>query len=528
MSERWRRGSMFVAVVLAAVSLCAKPAEGADAAALAREANTALRTAQGAMFNGKLDEAAATLEKAEGLVRELKAADPAHAQAASLEQRCAKLKKDIESRQARAAGAAAPSSPAAAPSAPAAAPAAATPVAAPAGAAATGKLPAGASYRLREAGRSLTEAERAVGSPTASADWRTQSAKAGIKAAQEKLQEIREQFGDQAPADHPDIRAVEERIAAIEKQIAGVAAGAAAAQQAGEAAKTESARWEARLSPYVLGPGRQGHDKEKWMPASAPRNLEDLARAINLQREAGGVLAEYEKAGLKSPGDMLAEHARQLQYALKSFAESHQAFVEESVKAAEEQLAQQDRFVKTQESKTAGGAEPPLTLQKDQLGDSHAKIDLAAALVAADDARIKALRARLADIERRDAAIRKARVAHTRLTPDRYSGRDLKELKGKAEGIVEEAIKGAKVLRATIISQDWKEESVIEPTDTTHTALRFRTTRSVTAQVAAKAGGEVKLYTLDISKDRRSDGSWGALYGHIMFTDPILEENVNK
>jgi hypothetical protein len=67
---------------------------------------------------------------------------------------------------------------------------------------------------------------------------------------------------------------------------------------------------------------------------------------------------------------------------------------------------------------------------------------------------------------------------------------------------------------------------VIEATDTTHTALRYRTTRSVTAQVAAKRSGAVQLHTLDLSQDRQSDGAWGPLYGHIMFTDAMLEKNV--
>lgn len=53
-------------------------------------------------------------------------------------------------------------------------------------------------------------------------------------------------------------------------------------------------------------------------------------------------------------------------------------------------------------------------------------------------------------------------------------------------------------------------------------------TRSVTVEIAAKKADGAFLYTLDIGKDWRTDGSWGGLYGHIMFTRPILEENVAK
>ncbi|MGD8284074.1 MAG: hypothetical protein PVG08_08200, partial [Desulfobacterales bacterium] len=59
-------------------------------------------------------------------------------------------------------------------------------------------------------------------------------------------------------------------------------------------------------------------------------------------------------------------------------------------------------------------------------------------------------------------------------------------------------------------------------------ALRHRVTRSVSTQVAGKLDGETTLYTIHIAKDRRTDGSWGQLHGHIMFEDPILEKNVQK
>ena len=50
---------------------------------------------------------------------------------------------------------------------------------------------------------------------------------------------------------------------------------------------------------------------------------------------------------------------------------------------------------------------------------------------------------------------------------------------------------------------------------------------SVTVQIGATAsGGSASVYTLDISKDKRSDGSFGELYGHVMYQDPILPENI--
>ena len=48
----------------------------------------------------------------------------------------------------------------------------------------------------------------------------------------------------------------------------------------------------------------------------------------------------------------------------------------------------------------------------------------------------------------------------------------------------------------------------------------------MTAQVAARYNANAKLYTLDLSQDRLSGGGWAATKGHVMFTDPMLEENV--
>jgi len=123
--------------------------------------------------------------------------------------------------------------------------------------------------------------------------------------------------------------------------------------------------------------------------------------------------------------------------------------------------------------------------------------------------------------------ISEAIVEQTFMTPDRYAGADMAALKGKAGQIVAAKHPGAAALRVTVISPDWKEQTLVEYTDSTRTALRVRTTRSVTAQVAAKTNGSVRLHTVDISRDRRADGSFGELYGHIMFTDAMLEKNVN-
>jgi len=85
------------------------------------------------------------------------------------------------------------------------------------------------------------------------------------------------------------------------------------------------------------------------------------------------------------------------------------------------------------------------------------------------------------------------------------------------------------ILRITLPAEAWQEESVIEWTDTTRTQLRHRVTRFMTAQAAAKAAdGKVYLHGVHLANDRQSDGSWGPLHGHIMWSDWIAEQNVDK
>lgn len=115
------------------------------------------------------------------------------------------------------------------------------------------------------------------------------------------------------------------------------------------------------------------------------------------------------------------------------------------------------------------------------------------------------------------------------MIPDRYKGKEIDTLKTKANELQKKKHADAKILRTTIISPDWKEENVVEYTDTTRTAIHQRITRNVHAQVAAKVGNEVLLYTVYIGKNKRSDDTWGELFGNLHQTaDRMLEENVNK
>ena len=84
----------------------------------------------------------------------------------------------------------------------------------------------------------------------------------------------------------------------------------------------------------------------------------------------------------------------------------------------------------------------------------------------------------------------------------------------------------AEILRVMLIKADWRVESITEFSDTSRTKLRHRTTHWLPAQVAAKIGDDVLLYTVHIAKNEQRDG-FGPLYGN---TEPyphrMLERNL--
>ncbi len=157
----------------------------------------------------------------------------------------------------------------------------------------------------------------------------------------------------------------------------------------------------------------------------------------------------------------------------------------------------------------------------------HKALERYAGTVAVDDPKLASLSEKMALIEKTDGENRAVRAKRTFMAPDRYSGSDAEALRQKSNDIVKE--KSAGILRVTLPAEDWKEKQGWEWTDTTKTASRYRVTKSMTTQVASKGGdGRVYLNRVHLASDRKSDGSWGPLYGHIMWSDWIAAENVNK
>jgi hypothetical protein len=390
-------------------------------------------------------------------------------------------------------------------------------------------LPSNVAFHLKEVARTVEQAERALGG-SASEQWKIETAQASATEARAKMAEIEQRYGGKYPPSHPDIVAMQNRIAALEAAAGGRAAAvqeaqAVSAQQAA-AAGAASGDWLARLGPFVTGMGRPGYDGAKYLIPSATQEAEEMQKRLGIYAAAAAALAAYRQANLGvQETDELRQIAADLETALRQFVESCVQYADQDLAGADSAIQGLEEFVREQEVHMAA-AEPVLFPDRFSLESAQGILDRAARLAKNDDPRLTGLRLRMEALKKADSRLRAARAADTRLRPDAYAGSDAAELKQFAEQVVSHAQPGIRLLKTAMVSPDWTEESVVEWTDTTQTALRQRTTRSLTAQVAGRVNAETRLYTVYLGQDRLSNGAWGPTAGHVMFTDPMLGENV--
>lgn len=489
-----------------------------DVKTLAKEANNELRNSQKMMFNGKMEEAQEHLNNAAELIEKIKTLDPNFNQLKSLERKYEKQKKDLEKRLGKKTSSG--TKPATQPKE----------TGKPSG---SNKLPGGVTHRLKDIDRILQRGDRVLTKKTtASDDWKAKELESVIAQANGIMDEIMKRYGDQIPPDHPEMKEIQDKITAFQGKLnefkGQVAEQKSQAAQAQAKREAQSQEWFTKIKPYITGLGQPGYDEAKYLIPSGTENVEELLRRKGIYDEAAALFAEYKKADFpQGKTDELEQAEKDLVYALDGFTEGYNMTVEGFFTKAAQQIEHAEQWLINQEAKDDGKSQPVM-LHKNVITGIKNALTAFAATAPENDPRVKELNEKLAAIEKRAGKLRQLNKERILMTPDQFTGPELEELKSKAVEILQEAYSDANVLRTTIISKDWKEEQVLEYTDTTKTVLRYRVTRSVTAQIAGKRGNEVFLYTIDISKDKQSDDSWGNLYGHIMFIDPMLEENVNK
>jgi uncharacterized protein (DUF3820 family) len=284
--------------------------------------------------------------------------------------------------------------------------------------------------------------------------------------------------------------------------------------------------WVDKLRPYAdVGAGSQ-----KYLVTGVTLSESDIQNRAALLKEAQTLWSEYEKAEfplgktarLLDLEETMQKRFKEMPEDLRRSRTLVSGDIEKEFDRILSYLAQ-DTGWKNDKTK-----KPNIVMERDVTPLQKA-IDRYAGTVDAGDAKLATLKQKLAQVKQQDRNNRAMRAERTFMNPDRFKGDGIDELRQKAEEIVKEKSSDGKALRITLPAEAWKEESVIEWTDTSHTQLRHRVTRSMTAQAAAKAAdGKVYLHGVHLANNRQSDGSWGPLHGHIMWSDWMAEPNVNK
>jgi len=502
---------MLVVIVLAAVAsvVCINVY-----AATAKDVNKQFRTAKGLYFNGQAKEAHTALTIAEKMATEIMAGgDNAEiSKVKRLAGQIKKLRKDIDKKLGKSISGPAASSSGADYS-----------VNKDKG---SGALPSHVASDLKMVERYMTSAQKSLDSGDA------RNAKRSISNARKKFEQTATRKKKHFPPDHPEYIAMQSRIDKLSQALTALEKGAAqkdaAAAEASAEYQAESDKWVAVFKPYVTGKGRPEYDPDRYFVASFTEDQKEMAKQTRI---FGLVSADRQAYGKSNLGDNATEELRliirDVDHALQTFKESTAMMADVKLKAAERHINYISDWLQ-KESQKSGSDELPNSMNKLTFQNARRDLDGAARLMGEADPRVSKLESQYQAALVQDAKLARIRVEKTRMIGDKFAGPELEKLRTKTNKVLTQAKSGVNILRTTVVSSDWQEENVIEWTDTSRTVLRHRITRSVSTQAAGKLGSETTLYTIHIAKDRRTDGSWSPLRGHIMFEDPILEENVDK
>jgi hypothetical protein len=293
------------------------------------------------------------------------------------------------------------------------------------------------------------------------------------------------------------------------------------------ARQEESCRpWVEKLRAYV----EVGAGARKYLSVGVTVSETEIQERAALLEEAKALWPEYQKAKFphgKTPRLLSLEE--KLQQRFKEVPEALQrsrALVSGDIEKEFDRIL--NYLAKDTGWQNDPAKKPNIAMERDVKPLPKA-LERYAGTVEPDDAKLTTLKQKLTQIQKQDRKNRAICAERTYMLPDRFKGDDADALRQKVEEIVKEKSATGKALRITLPAEDWKQENVIEWTDTTHTALRHRNTRFMTAQAAAKAAdGKVYLHGVHVASDRGADGAWGPLRGHIMWSDWMAEKNVNK
>ena len=290
--------------------------------------------------------------------------------------------------------------------------------------------------------------------------------------------------------------------------------------------KTQPDIWVDKLIAYTAPPDNEKHNPDKYFLPAYTEDEEAMNHRMKVYAEAFNLFSEYRKAEFPNG------KTEDLERIAMDLEKNLDVFKKELLYDANRYIKEAEREIRSSVSRLARNIrlkpdKKPVVLNDAVLTGIYKKIRYAKNLFPGDP-RIDDLNNQFDALKNEQRKWRGKMIDETLMLPDKFEDRGSADIKKQAELIVKRQFRAANVLRVNVIDPDWKEERVVEFTDTNQTSVRYRVTRTVTAQVAAGNRGECFLYSVNIAKDRLSTGGWSDLYGDIIFTDKILEENLDK
>ena len=501
-------------VLLCVLFLANLPALAQDVKVLSSDIKKELRTAKSLMFKGKAEEALGLLDGIQGKIDQLKSADPKHSSIKGIERDYDKLKKDLSRRIGKDTGT----------------PKAEESVDSKAATGKSDKSKSAAARYVRKMDEAMKGVDRSLGSKSGTPESRIKAARYEMKKVEGYWNDLQKKYPD--TLGQPDVLAAKGRMDAYYDKIVAdekaVSQANAKKDQTAAMKKAGSDEWIAKLTPYVRVRGQQGYVPEKEFIASYTEDPKDMDQRMKLYVEASNLFTEYQKTQFpEGKTDELLDLEKKLAYKLKTYNEELKMAADRYFEKAASEIKRGKSNLDKNEERTKDGKTKPILLHALVLNGIARDIAWTENLMPGDS-RIPELKKEFEALQKEQGRWREKMIESTVMISHKFNGKESSALKEMSENIVKNKFSDAKILRVNVISSDWKEERALEYTDTTKTAIRYRITRSVTGQAAAKRGGDCFLYTIYIGKDRRSDGSWSQYYGHIMFADRMLEKNVNK
>ncbi len=323
------------------------------------------------------------------------------------------------------------------------------------------------------------------------------------------FREIDSQYGGQFDVDHPEYA---EMKAWVEQTLADIEVGKAAAQVEQErldrertAREAASNDWEERLKALKPFGKRTGE-------------IEDLLEQETAFAEAITLFATFRAVDFpfgKTYG--LEQVEKGLEEGLQGFpaflAKAREAFLQEALQHLEQRAAGLERVLEGRPSfmspKSVAGTEEFLGRFLPLFPDGSP-----------ENARIMAL---WDQVLARNEVNEKERATKLFIRDDVYQSEDAARIKEQIETLVLGSNAGARIVTTRVTSQEWKELSQWEDYAGTP---RFVVRGEIYGQCIVRIDDVARLFSVYVTREKNSDGTWSRLTGNVMSIDEIAAENI--